>query len=191
MISEDISFVLTKNRLISEEDREIYIYGIELLLTGLMTTGTLLLIGILFQQMFVTLAFMLVMISIRAYSGGYHANAYWKCYGITSSIYIGCLVFNRALEAPVKVVGGIVLLSISYIVTFVIASLNSHKNPKTEEEMKQRKSKVRVLISIYTTVAVVLAISNSLMDIYFTIAYAQFMVTILLMITILQRRYFK
>ncbi|PHV71666.1 hypothetical protein CS063_03645 [Sporanaerobium hydrogeniformans] len=191
MISEDFSFILVRNRLISEEDREVYIYGIELLLTGLVTTLFLIFLGIIFNQLAFTLLFMLIMVTVRGYSGGYHANSYNRCFLVTS---LGCLVgivLSMRLQVALKLGASLVFLIIALVVLGYVGSINSFKNPKTLEEMKKRKRKVRLLISFNAGLAGLFILSNSEAYgvYYFAIAYTLFFITLLMVIELLQRRY--
>jgi accessory gene regulator B len=189
---EDVSFVLVRNRIISEDDREVYIYGLELMLNSLLVVGTIVALGVLLDRVLVTGVFLVVFCSIRSYSGGYHANRYWKCYCVGCFSYLSVIIIiHSTLVVHVKI-DSLIFLAISYIGIFCIAPLNSAKNPKSQEEMNKNNITTKVLISVYTTIAVIgIFVYPQVMDLWFTIACTQLVVTIFLIINILQRRYLR
>ncbi|MDF2877584.1 MAG: hypothetical protein K0S30_680 [Clostridia bacterium] len=189
---EDVSFVLVRNRIISEDDREVYIYGLELILNSLLVVGTIITLGILINRLIITAVFLVVFWSIRSYSGGYHANQYWKCYCIGCFAYLSVITIVHSTPLLHMKLDSLIFLGISYIGIFCMAPLNSEKNPKTQEEMKKNNVITRMLISSYTLIAIIgIFIYPKGMDLWLTIACTQLVVTIFLMITILQRRYLR
>ena len=62
---------------------EIYVYGFELIISSIIETGALLLVGFLIGKFVETILFLVSFSSIRFFSGGYHANSYFKCFAVT------------------------------------------------------------------------------------------------------------
>lgn len=192
IISEDLSFILVKNHIVSEKDREITIYGIQLILTSLFTIISILAVGILLRKIAITLTFLVSFMSIRSYSGGYHANQYWKCYFISCMTYLTIILLVLFTTFQIRQVATVLIIGITYISILKMSPLNSHKNPKTEKQMQTRKWKTRFLISLYSAMTLVgITFLPSQNELWFTLALTQLTVTISLMITLLQRRYFK
>ena len=67
---------------------DIYIYGFELLVSSVIETISLLLIGLCTEKLIDTIIFIISFSSIRVFSGGYHANSYSNsCILFVSSIF--------------------------------------------------------------------------------------------------------
>ncbi|WP_069997389.1 accessory gene regulator B family protein [Cellulosilyticum sp. I15G10I2] len=189
---EDFSFILVRNRIISEDDREVYIYGLELLVNSLLVVGTILTLGLLLNKILVTVTFLIVFCSIRSYAGGFHASQYWKCYCIGCLSYLSIITVVHSTAIFDMYICSFIFSSISYIGIYSKAPLNSKKNPKTEKEMQRNSVITKVLISIYTLItAIGIFAYPQGIELWFTIACTQLVVTIFLMITILQRRYLR
>lgn len=62
---------------------DVYIYGIELVLSSLLGNILVILIGIVTGSLIESIIFMAALTSVRVFSGGYHANTYLKCNIIT------------------------------------------------------------------------------------------------------------
>lgn len=189
---EDVSFILVRNRIISEDDREVYIYGLELILNSLLVVGTIVTLGVLLNKVLITVVFLVVFCSIRSYAGGYHANQYWKCYCVGCFAYLSVVIIVQSTLAIHVKLDSLIFLAISYIGIFYIAPLNSEKSPKTQEEMNKNSIITKVLINVYTAIAVIgIFVYPQVMDLWFTIACTQLVVSIFLIISILQRRYLR
>lgn len=67
---------------------DVYIYGFELLVSSVIETISLLLIGLLTGKLIDTIIFIISFSSIRVFSGGYHANSYLKCFIVTVAYYL-------------------------------------------------------------------------------------------------------
>ena len=78
-ISKMIANYLFKSEIISEHESEIYIYGFETILSGIIDLFITLFLGLLSKSLINSIVFFLMFVSMRIYTGGYHANTYLKC----------------------------------------------------------------------------------------------------------------
>ena len=74
---------------------EIYVYGFELIISSIIETGALLLVGFLIGKFVETILFLVSFSSIRFFSGGYHANSYFKCFAVTLVSFITLQQFKK------------------------------------------------------------------------------------------------
>lgn len=188
-ISEDITFLLAKNHIIEEEDREIYIYGFELIIMMLVSMGTVVLIGVISQQITWTFIFIIVFVTIRSYSGGYHADAYWKCYLVSTSTYLCILLSTMIVSIDTKRILIFPMLILSYGILFSKGPVNSKKCPKTPIQIEKNRKMMQVLITLYTIITIIGTLFNSTyINTCFIIACTQFAVSMFLLISINQSR---
>ena len=190
-ICHHISNRLVFAQVIKKEEQPIYDYGIYLTLMTIIITSTIAVLGFLFGEIGLTIVFLSVLASMRHYTGGYHANRYWQCYLLSCMSYCAVmyLVSNKILQDTIllSVIG-----IIAMIYNLVIGSLNSDKNPKTQEEMVLRKKRARFFFILYGFVSLVGILFNlGKVDIWLVIVWSQVIVMISLLITQIQRRYFK
>ena len=71
---------LVHSGVIKEEDAEIYIYGINQILTSVLSVSSALIIGLIFGVFPEIAAFMAAYIPLRSFAGGYHAKTPLSCY---------------------------------------------------------------------------------------------------------------
>lgn len=190
-ICNHISNQLVFAHIINKEEQPIYDYGIYLTLMTVITTSTIVILGFLWGKLGLTMVFLFMLASMRHYAGGYHANRYWQCYLLSCISYcvVMYLVSNKSLQDTILLS---VMSIIAMIYNLAIGSLNSDKNPKTSEEMVLRKKRARFFFILYGFVSLVGILFNlGEMTIWLVMVWSQVIVMISLLITKIQRRYFK
>ena len=103
---------------------DIYIYGFELLVSSVIETISLLLIGLLTGKFVETVIFIISFSSIRVFSGGYHANSYLKCFIVTIAYYLLVLFSADIMLAfPNRTI--ILIAIITLLLSFILFILMS------------------------------------------------------------------
>lgn len=146
-ISENIA-----NYLFDEESKypmSVYIYGIELIISELIGTVIVLIIGILFNSLVESVIFMLSLSLIRFFSGGYHAKTYLRCnmVFVTSAL----LVFiTHKLYVQYLMEYNIVIYITVFIISFIIMAMFSpveNENKKIEKSDRLRFKIIAISIT--------------------------------------------
>lgn len=71
---------LVENELIEEVQRDEYLYSLECFSEGILTTGSLLMLGICFRKFIPTIVFLIFFFSLRRRTGGFHLDTFGGCY---------------------------------------------------------------------------------------------------------------
>lgn len=129
-----LSNFLLSNKIIPEEYYEVYVYGNELLLSFVFSTSIILVIGLLIDRFIQTLLFLLIFILVRRYTGGYHANTYFKCKLATVTTYLSVLALSE--YTSIKKIHFLVLLVAGLA---IIISMGPIENPNKPISAIQRK----------------------------------------------------
>lgn len=87
-LSEIITNFLASKKVINENESDIYIYGYETFFSGVIDLIITLILGILFRRLITAIVFFVMFVSVRMYTGGYHADSYLKC----KMIFIGIII---------------------------------------------------------------------------------------------------
>ena len=84
------------NDLIKNEDKEIYKYAVNIILSSLIHIATVMIIGLCFNLFIESLVFYFSFIAIRKFAGGYHAKTPVRCYAfsVISSIIVLILLIS-------------------------------------------------------------------------------------------------
>lgn len=73
------AYINLDNGLIKSEDKELYEYGYLLMALQLINIAGVVIIGVLFKCLMALVLFTISMISLRSYTGGYHASSPERC----------------------------------------------------------------------------------------------------------------
>jgi len=79
-LSSKIGNNLVHSNVVKEEDAEIYIYGINQILSSVVNVSSALIIGFIFGVFLEVAVFMAAYIPLRSFAGGYHAKTPLRCY---------------------------------------------------------------------------------------------------------------
>lgn len=181
-ISKRISLFLLKNDVITDEDIEIYQYGFEIIVSTILGTMIVLLIGAVLGMFLLSILYCVIFVLLRQMTGGYHADTYFKCNLISGILSFGVLGLTRFLSASGLYSWNlhILLLSFSLLVTSVYAPLENPNKPLG----RQQKTRNRILsiVSSLTLSAASCFFMNKHPAVSVLIGLTLFLTTILLLI---------
>lgn len=147
--------------------KPVFRYGIELTLSTLSSILSVLFLSLLFDAIVETVVFLTVYMSLRIWSGGYHAKTYARCFLSTNLTYLAVFAFSRMLPALESVWPSLFLLFAANIVIFVRAPVRNEHHPLSEERYRRNRRIARTLLLIYDFVFVLLLIfQNKLIFIF-------------------------
>lgn len=174
-LAEDISLYLITNRIIDIEERDIYIYGLELLISTLFTSISILLLAYFIGEMPSAVVFLMVHFLLKSYTGGYHANRYYVCYIYSLLTFLVLIIIKNSFLPTYKPLVGALLLIVSIAIIFKFAPVTNKNNPKTEEEIARNKKVARKRVLILSFLSIIgQALKIEPVDIWFMIAITIF-----------------
>ncbi|GFN35272.1 accessory gene regulator ArgB-like protein [Tepidimicrobium xylanilyticum] len=174
-LAEDISFYLITNKVIDIEDRDIYIYGLELLISTLFTSISILILGFLIRDWISAVAYLSVYFFLKSYTGGYHAKHYYECYIYSIFVFIVLIIAKNIIVPIYRPIIGLFSLIFSIIVVFKFAPVTNKNNPKTEEEILKNKKIARRRILILSIMVILgYTVKSKLIDLWLMLALTEF-----------------
>lgn len=151
-ISERIAIFLLNKKVIEENELEIYIYGYEVLISSVIDFFIVLLFAVTFNKIILMTIFFTMFVSVRIYTGGYHADTFWKCKIVFIMI---CLVLTLSSYIKVLLMPMMIIMVVYNITVYILAPVENINKPLTNcEKTKYRRISI-VLSMIWTTVAVI------------------------------------
>ncbi len=154
-ISEKITNRLIRDNVIEHCNKEIYLFGVEQFLTTALNIVTTFVIGILLGELWQSLLFVLLFMTLRSYAGGYHASTPLRCYLLTSSIIAIALSVIKYIEINIFVCVG--LLIMSGVVILILSPAESPNKPLDSIEFVIYRKRTIVLWGIQFICGVVCA----------------------------------
>ena len=136
-MSAKITAFLIEQKIISNEDREIYEYGFELLLADLFNFSVILIIGGIAYQLWPTALYILIFVGLRSVCGGYHAKTHLRCHIGTISVYI---LFLLLLSTQTLAENRLLLLWGDFIaaIPIILFAPIPHANKPLSETVRKR-----------------------------------------------------
>lgn len=175
---------LLKWDIISKELEDIYIYGFELLFSFFSSTLIIITVGAILNKIVSSFVFLFVFISVRRFTGGFHAGTYLKCKIITVATYLLVLLFSVYINAALW---SFILLGI--IGSLIISKWGPIENPNkplTEED--KRKHKITGLVffeALLICSYAIKSLSQTLSNVTF---YSLFSIIALMLYAIIKER---
>lgn len=161
-ISKSIVKFISRNILVENEEMlDVYKYGIEITLSSLINFVMIIVCSLLLGNLAAGLIFMFCFILLRSYTGGYHAEAYWRCNVAFVFTFILTYFVGRLFDyvnLNIYAVVTIQLVGIVPIIKFAPVK-NRHK---ILSESKRKKSRIisLILYGLFSVLSIVLCKFN-------------------------------
>lgn len=154
-LSSKMADALVASGAVREEDREIYVYGMDVLLSTAANVLCVLAIGVLLGRALETLLFLAFFIPLRSAAGGYHADTHFGCFLILLCVYGGAAALSFALPAAAVrwAPAGLSAASLAAAALFAPAP---HENRPVAPKELARFRKLSILLACAETAAVLL-----------------------------------
>ncbi|HKM03334.1 MAG TPA: accessory gene regulator B family protein [Lachnospiraceae bacterium] len=146
-ISNYIADKLILNSIISKQDKNVYKYGLETLIVIGFNILSVFIIGYIFGMLVECIVFLIVLIPLRSFAGGYHTSNYTKCFifsffvlGVAiESIKLGVLRYHHII---------LILLVFSCVIIWLFAPLPDANKEMSNEELTKNKFKTKVILGL-------------------------------------------
>lgn len=181
--SKFIEFFVS-NDIIKNEDKEIYKYALNIILSSLIHIATVMILGLCFNLLIESLVFYFAYIVIRKFAGGYHANTQLRCFlasVISTLLILGLMKWvllfdNIIIDFLIEVLGLVCTIIIGFL-----SSSDTDAKPLCDKEKRLYK-KVTILISfallILSAVLFMFGINNMSYSIVLAIYMSVFVVVL-------------
>lgn len=167
-IADDVAFLLVRKRIVDNEKREMYAYGMEVILLNVINLIIPFIISLIMGVLIHFIVFILIFIPLRISTGGYHAKESGICIIISTMLYIVSVPLSYLSSISYKNVVLLILFVFSILAIIIFAPVENMKNPLGHKSKKRNRLISLLLISadsITLVIAYVLAqnIATSIM----------------------------
>ena len=159
-LSHKIGDDLVRSGIIKEDDADVYIYGINQIMSYVFNVSSSLIIGLIFGVTFEIIIFMAAYIPLRMFAGGYHAKTPLRCY-IFSVIMLIIVSIGMKYLCPADWVYYAVL-AVSVVVILALSPVEDKNKPLDEIEYRVYKKRTMLIAAV----EVVLCFSLGLMKLH-------------------------
>ena len=168
---------LVHSGVIKEEDAEIYIYGINQILTSVLSVSSALIIGLIFGVFPEIAVFMAAYIPLRSFAGGYHAKTPLSCYVFSVIMLIVVSIGLKYLHLADWVYYAVLVAAT--LVVLVLFPVEDRNKPLAEIEQKVYKRRTILIAAVELTLAMLLKLLM-LDDLFIATAYSFVVLSLML-----------
>jgi accessory gene regulator B len=147
-LAKDIAFHLIKNKIVDIEKREVYVYGLEVILLNAALLIVAMGISLLFGAFMHFVTFLVVFLPLRIFAGGYHAKTSERCLILSAILYTATHVLVHFYPLLYRSIFAIVSGVIFAVVIFVFVPLVNKNNELNAEQVKRNRLIARVLLAV-------------------------------------------
>ncbi len=183
-LSDFLLNMMEKDGEIEPECREAYEYGLKIMIVNIAGVLISLIIGILMSAIIETVVFLLSFAFTRRFTGGYHADKFYKCTLTTGTLVLVSNILTKNMSLPWW--SCLIISLISLFVFIRYAPIENENKPLSGRLKRRCKNISIVLLFSQCFVGVALLIFNS--KIYKTIFISLLFVSLLILISILKER---
>ena len=145
-LSHKIGDDLVRSGIIKEDDADVYIYGINQIMSYVFNVSSSLIIGLIFGVTFEIIIFMAAYIPLRMFAGGYHAKTPLRCY-IFSVIMLIIVSIGMKYLCPADWVYYAVL-AVSVVVILALSPVEDKNKPLDEIEYRVYKKRTMLIAAV-------------------------------------------
>lgn len=154
--AKKLTEILVKEEIVPYKSREIYEYGMELIISTVLNLVLVLFIGALFHAVGEGVCYFLILATIRTQSGGYHANSYLRCSALYCLLFLITIALSEIADYfAINPVLPILCLLINTCYIWRCAPV-LHLKELDHEEKKHAKRKATLRCLIWTIASVAL-----------------------------------
>lgn len=136
---------MEKYNVIEHERKDVYIYGVELILSTIAGLLALIIVSACNGQFFQWFPYLLGFIPLRLFGGGYHAKSHMHCIITFTSTYLICITFIN-FHTGIK----FLVVGLSIIIFFVILHFSpvEARNKKLSKSLHARNRRKSIVLGI-------------------------------------------
>lgn len=103
LISKILTFITEQNGISNDEEvQDFYRYGIEISISSLLNIILVLLVGLLIGHLLESVVYLILFILIRSFTGGYHADTYFRCNLLMCTTFVLTVLVNTVLTGRIS-----------------------------------------------------------------------------------------
>ena len=136
------------------EERDIYAYAIECLISSIVCYGLLLIVSAIIGSFPGMLVWLLFWIPLRTNFGGFHAPTHALCFFLSLVLGVGGVLLAKYFVPDLPAI--LISIALCILLTFIIAPVVHANKPASSGRQMQAKKTVRIVI-IAESAAIILA----------------------------------
>lgn len=130
LVSQIVNFITEQDVISDESDvQDFYRYGIEISISSLLNIVLVVIAGILIHHIIESIVFLTLFILIRSFTGGYHADTYFRCNLLMCITFILTALANSIFSNKFSLLIIIVLICVTELIVSILGPIENKNKP--------------------------------------------------------------
>jgi accessory gene regulator B len=155
-LSQSILNSFIEQRIISEEDRNIYEYGAEIAISYFLNLLAIVTISFFMNMLIECIVFLIIFVPLKGYTGGYHASNYKICFVISCLTVTAVLFATKYVSMQISQFILILTMIIAGVSIYILGPIEDKNKPITEKESIHYKGKIKSILIIEFILAIIM-----------------------------------
>ena len=139
-----------------QDERDVYVYGYEIIISSAITFVLLITTGLVFDRLIESIVFFVVFYSLRQRTGGYHADTYFKCNLIFElNVLLVMLLSCLDISIIMQIVANLAAFLLCLITTIIKAPISNPNKPISSDMKIKHKMWAVVLLVFFELCALI------------------------------------
>lgn len=147
-VAESLVFLLIKHKKLDIKDRDIYIYGLEVILLNGSLLISFLIMSIWLDMIFHFVGFLIFFLPLRIFVGGYHSKRSEVCFIISNAMYLLTLVIVKNYLGLHNNINVVIVTFVALIITYIWSPVRNKNRPLADCQYKRNKKIALVIILV-------------------------------------------
>ena len=156
-LAKGISSFFISRGIVKEEQREVYDYCFEIMLSTIFNISTVLIISLATKTFLETMCFIAGFMVVRSTAGGYHAQTHWGCWLLLVCSYITYLISTHIIAESYQRIGTILCAVLSFILILIFSPVEDPNKPFTPLEYKLFKKKSSMTAIVLAAICILIS----------------------------------
>lgn len=137
-----------QSKIVDEQEREVYQYGLELLISTFINIALIAALSIPFGHAAESLFFFFAFALLRTAAGGYHAKTHGSCIATFTIVYFMFLLLIECIPAQFALIYIFTAVTMTAAIVWVLAPIQTDKKPLTSDEKNELRKKSLIIVSL-------------------------------------------
>lgn len=132
---------ITKQGIIGteEEVQDFYRYGIEISISSFLNIALVLILGLILGHFPESVIYLALFIFIRSFTGGYHADTYFRCNLLMCVMFVLLIFLNKTVSSHMTFTSYLCMACLSEIIILYLGPIENKNKPISESKKKVLK----------------------------------------------------
>lgn len=157
LVSQIVNFITEQDVISDESDvQDFYRYGIEISISSLLNIVLVVIAGILIHHIIESIVFLSLFILIRSFTGGYHADTYFRCNLLMCTTFILTALANSIFSNKFSLSIIIVLICVTELIVSILGPIENKNKPIDDSKKIKLKITGTAMTSIINCAGLIL-----------------------------------